>query len=303
MTAADVAWMLAALRRVGVGTDESLLAAARRRLDETQRSDGAWPSDDAPAVRRAHHARPRCALCSPRRRRMRLPMPGMTAAPLRRGGVRRRCPDDVRRHSGDLGSKAEAGSSTHLHTSQSQARRWANAVGTSPAQLSQAASGGSGTPAAVSRSGRRPGSGPLRAMGCWWWPTGGGSSLVGSCSAAAWPGWVGWVCGGGRWPVGGREPGGVGADVEQGLGGDEDAEGGAGAAHGRQQVGGGAEAGELDEGVGAALRGGAQVGGWRWFEQRVDGGDEGGAGVRRRVSSAMRVMCSVGRLRRGWRRC
>ena len=49
MTAADVAWMLAALRRVGAGTDESLLAAARARLDETQRSDGAWPSDDAPA--------------------------------------------------------------------------------------------------------------------------------------------------------------------------------------------------------------------------------------------------------------
>jgi hypothetical protein len=49
MTAADVAWMLAALRRVGAGTDESLLAAARGRLDATQRSDGAWPSDDAPA--------------------------------------------------------------------------------------------------------------------------------------------------------------------------------------------------------------------------------------------------------------
>jgi hypothetical protein len=49
MSAADVAWMLAALRRVGASTDEALLAAARRRLDETQRSDGAWPSDDAPA--------------------------------------------------------------------------------------------------------------------------------------------------------------------------------------------------------------------------------------------------------------
>jgi hypothetical protein len=49
MSAADVAWMLAALRRVGADTDESLMAAARRRLDETQRSDGAWPSDDAPA--------------------------------------------------------------------------------------------------------------------------------------------------------------------------------------------------------------------------------------------------------------
>jgi hypothetical protein len=49
MSAADVAWMLAALRRVGADTDESLMTAARRRLDETQRSDGAWPSDDAPA--------------------------------------------------------------------------------------------------------------------------------------------------------------------------------------------------------------------------------------------------------------
>ena len=49
MSPADVAWMLAALRRVGVG-DESLLAAARGRLDETQRSDGGWPSDDAPAL-------------------------------------------------------------------------------------------------------------------------------------------------------------------------------------------------------------------------------------------------------------
>jgi hypothetical protein len=50
MTAADVAWMLAALRRVGAATDEALLAAARNRLDETQRSDGGWPSDDAPAL-------------------------------------------------------------------------------------------------------------------------------------------------------------------------------------------------------------------------------------------------------------
>jgi hypothetical protein len=49
MTAADVAWMLAALRRVGV-SDDSLLAAARGRLDETQRSDGGWPSDDPPAL-------------------------------------------------------------------------------------------------------------------------------------------------------------------------------------------------------------------------------------------------------------
>jgi hypothetical protein len=50
MTASDVAWMLAALRRVGAATDGSLLAAARNRLDETQRSDGGWPSDDAPTL-------------------------------------------------------------------------------------------------------------------------------------------------------------------------------------------------------------------------------------------------------------
>jgi hypothetical protein len=48
MSASDVAMMTAALRRAGV-TDDSLLAAARRRLTETQRPDGAWPSDDAPA--------------------------------------------------------------------------------------------------------------------------------------------------------------------------------------------------------------------------------------------------------------
>jgi hypothetical protein len=47
MTAADTAWMAASLRRVGVSAEDPLLAAARRRLDQTQRSDGAWPSDDA----------------------------------------------------------------------------------------------------------------------------------------------------------------------------------------------------------------------------------------------------------------
>lgn len=49
MSPADVAAMAAALRRVGIGVDEWLLAAARRRLAETQRSDGGWPSDDGPA--------------------------------------------------------------------------------------------------------------------------------------------------------------------------------------------------------------------------------------------------------------
>jgi hypothetical protein len=50
MSASDVAWMVAALRRIRAATDETLLAVARNRLDETQRSDGGWPSDDAPAL-------------------------------------------------------------------------------------------------------------------------------------------------------------------------------------------------------------------------------------------------------------
>jgi len=49
MTPADVALMAAALRRVGVSVEDWLLTAARRRLAETQRSDGGWPSDDGPA--------------------------------------------------------------------------------------------------------------------------------------------------------------------------------------------------------------------------------------------------------------
>lgn len=48
MTPADVAWMAAALRRAGVSFEDWLLVAARRRLSETQRSDGGWPSDDGP---------------------------------------------------------------------------------------------------------------------------------------------------------------------------------------------------------------------------------------------------------------
>jgi hypothetical protein len=50
MSAADTAWMTAALRRAGVSSDDTLMVAARQRLTETQRSDGAWPSDDAPAL-------------------------------------------------------------------------------------------------------------------------------------------------------------------------------------------------------------------------------------------------------------
>ena len=49
MTPAEVAWLAAAMRRVGLGSDEWLLTAARKRLTETQRSDGGWPSDDGPA--------------------------------------------------------------------------------------------------------------------------------------------------------------------------------------------------------------------------------------------------------------
>nr|WP_175510340.1 squalene--hopene cyclase [Micromonospora phaseoli] len=43
---ADAAWLAATLRRVGVDEHEWTLVAARRRLSETQRSDGGWTSDD-----------------------------------------------------------------------------------------------------------------------------------------------------------------------------------------------------------------------------------------------------------------
>jgi hypothetical protein len=49
MSASDAASMMAALRRAGVSADDSLFGAARQRLTETQRNDGAWSSDDAPA--------------------------------------------------------------------------------------------------------------------------------------------------------------------------------------------------------------------------------------------------------------
>ncbi len=51
MSAADAASMAIALRRAGIGgEDDSLLAAARNRLTQTQRPDGAWPSGDDPAL-------------------------------------------------------------------------------------------------------------------------------------------------------------------------------------------------------------------------------------------------------------
>ncbi|MBO0870243.1 MAG: squalene--hopene cyclase [Micromonosporaceae bacterium] len=46
MTPADVAWLAAALRRAGMSIEDWLLVAARKRLTETQRTDGGWPSDD-----------------------------------------------------------------------------------------------------------------------------------------------------------------------------------------------------------------------------------------------------------------
>ena len=49
MTPADVAWLASAFRRVGMSADDWLLVAARKRLTETQRTDGGWPSDDGPA--------------------------------------------------------------------------------------------------------------------------------------------------------------------------------------------------------------------------------------------------------------
>lgn len=49
MSAADVAWLSAALRRAGLSADDWVMTAARRRLTETQRRDGGWPSDDGDA--------------------------------------------------------------------------------------------------------------------------------------------------------------------------------------------------------------------------------------------------------------
>lgn len=47
MSPADVASMAAALRRLNLG-DDWLLRSARKRLGETQRSDGGWDSDEGP---------------------------------------------------------------------------------------------------------------------------------------------------------------------------------------------------------------------------------------------------------------
>ena len=49
MSPADCAWMGAAFRRVGISADDWVMTAVRRRLGETQRHDGGWPSDDGDA--------------------------------------------------------------------------------------------------------------------------------------------------------------------------------------------------------------------------------------------------------------
>jgi hypothetical protein len=49
MTAADVASLAAAFRRVGLSPLDGVLEAARRRLGQTQRTDGGWASDDGDA--------------------------------------------------------------------------------------------------------------------------------------------------------------------------------------------------------------------------------------------------------------
>ncbi|GAA5192951.1 hypothetical protein GCM10023322_53660 [Rugosimonospora acidiphila] len=49
MSPTDVAWLAATFERVGMSGDDWLMAAARKRLTETQASDGGWHSDDGPA--------------------------------------------------------------------------------------------------------------------------------------------------------------------------------------------------------------------------------------------------------------
>ncbi|WP_232534238.1 prenyltransferase/squalene oxidase repeat-containing protein [Plantactinospora sp. KBS50] len=46
LSAAELAWLTAALRRVDVPIDDRFIVAARRRLADTQRSDGGWDNDD-----------------------------------------------------------------------------------------------------------------------------------------------------------------------------------------------------------------------------------------------------------------
>jgi hypothetical protein len=46
MSAADLAWLAASLRRAGVDNNDRLLTTARRRISALQRPDGGWASDD-----------------------------------------------------------------------------------------------------------------------------------------------------------------------------------------------------------------------------------------------------------------
>ncbi|MBY8873956.1 terpene cyclase/mutase family protein [Micromonospora sp. PLK6-60] len=46
LSPSNVAWLAATLRRIGLGDEEWVLAGARKRLAETQRTDGGWDSDD-----------------------------------------------------------------------------------------------------------------------------------------------------------------------------------------------------------------------------------------------------------------
>ncbi|MBT8226564.1 MAG: squalene--hopene cyclase [Dactylosporangium sp.] len=49
MSASDAAALGAAMGRVGMSAEDWLLTAVRRRLGQTQRTDGGWDSDDGPA--------------------------------------------------------------------------------------------------------------------------------------------------------------------------------------------------------------------------------------------------------------
>ena len=46
MSAADVAWLAAALRRAGMSQHDWVVKVALEQLSATQRRDGGWPSDD-----------------------------------------------------------------------------------------------------------------------------------------------------------------------------------------------------------------------------------------------------------------
>ena len=49
MSGGDAAWLVASMRRANIADDNWTVQAARRRLSDTQRPDGGWPSDDGPA--------------------------------------------------------------------------------------------------------------------------------------------------------------------------------------------------------------------------------------------------------------